>query len=83
VRAAKQSPWLLGAIELLAFDDDNWELYNTNEDWSRARDLAAEMPDKLHELQRLWLIEAVKHNVLPIGDGLPSASTRSWYTVPT
>src|SRR6516165_5894698 len=26
------------------------------------------MPDKLHELQRLWLIEATRYNVLPIDD---------------
>ena len=37
-------------------------------DYSQAHDLAAEHPDKLHELQRLWLIEAVKYNVLPIDD---------------
>jgi arylsulfatase len=63
-----RTPWLLGAIELPAFDADNWELYNTNEDWTQANDLAAEYPEKLHELQRLWLIEAVKYNVLPIDD---------------
>ena len=48
-----------------AFDDDVWELYDTHEDWSQAHDLSKEMPDKLHELQRLWIIEAVKYNVLP------------------
>jgi arylsulfatase len=63
-----RTPWLLGAIELPDFDDDNWELYNTTEDWSQANDLAAENPDMLHELQRLWLIEAVKYQVLPIDD---------------
>ena len=63
-----RTPWLMGAIELPAFDDDNWELYNTNEDWTQAHDLSAEYPEKLHELQRLWLIEAVKYNVLPIDD---------------
>ena len=34
----------------------------------RRKDLAKEMPEKLHELQRLWLIEAVKYNVLPLDD---------------
>src|SRR4029079_44123 len=33
-------------------------------------DLAKQMPDKLHELQRLWLIEATRHNVLPLDDDL-------------
>ena len=63
-----RTPWLMGAVELPAFDDDNWELYDTTSDWSQARDLSAEHPDKLHELQRLWLIEAVKYQVLPIDD---------------
>ena len=63
-----RTPWLTGKIELPAFDDDNWELYNTNEDWSQAHDLSKEYPEKLHELQRLWLIEAVRYNVLPLDD---------------
>ena len=63
-----RTPWLTGATELPAFDDDNWELYDTNTDWSQAKDLAQEHPDKLHELQRLWLIEAVRYNVLPLDD---------------
>ena len=63
-----RTPWLLGAVELPDFDDDNWELYNTDEDWAQANDLSQEHPEMLHELQRLWLIEAVKYNVLPIDD---------------
>ena len=60
-------PWMFGA-ELPALDDDVWELYDTNTDWSQAHDVASEHPDKLLELQRLWLIEAVKYNVLPLDD---------------
>lgn len=63
-----RTPWELAGVETVAFDDDVWELYDTTTDWSQARDLSAEHPDKLHELQRLWLIEATKHNVLPIDD---------------
>jgi arylsulfatase A-like enzyme len=63
-----RTPWLTGAVQLRAFDDDVWELYDTNTDWSQAKDLAKEHPKKLHELQRLWLIEAVKYNVLPLDD---------------
>ncbi len=48
-------------------DDDVWELYGPD-DWSQAHNLAAENPEKLAELQRLWLIEAVKYNVLPLDD---------------
>ena len=53
---------------LPALDDDVWELYDGNTDWTQAHDLAAEDPDRLAALQRLWLIEAVKYNVLPIDD---------------
>ena len=38
------------------------------DDWTQAHDLAEEQPEKLHELQRLFLIEAVKYNVLPLDD---------------
>jgi arylsulfatase len=65
-----RTPWEVGAIKTVAFDDDVWELYDTNTDWTQAQDLAKEMPDKLHELQRLWLIEATKYNVLPLDDRL-------------
>ena len=53
-----------------ALDDDVWELYDTNKDWSQSKNLAKEMPDKVRELQRLWLIEATRYNVLPIDDRL-------------
>jgi hypothetical protein len=60
-------PWVMGA-ELPPFQDDVWELYDTNTDWSQVRDLAAEMPEKLAELQQLWLEEAKKYHVLPLDD---------------
>jgi arylsulfatase A-like enzyme len=62
------TPWLLVGQKKPAFDDDVWELYDTSKDWTQARDLSAEHPDKLRELQRLWLIEATKYNVLPLDD---------------
>jgi arylsulfatase len=55
-------------VPLLSFDDDVWELYDTNTDWSQAHDIAAEHPEKLAELQQLWLDEARKHGVLPLDD---------------
>jgi arylsulfatase len=61
------TPWVTTA-KLPAYDDDVWELYDGSKDWSQAHDLAKEMPEKLHELQRLWLIEATKYNVLPLDD---------------
>ncbi len=63
-----RTPWILVGGTTVAFDDDVWELYDGRSDYSQARDLAKEHPDKLHELQRLWLIEAVKHDVLPLDD---------------
>lgn len=63
-----RTPWELVGGKVPAFDDDVWELYDGTKDWSQANDLAAQMPEKLHELQRLWLIEATKYNVLPIDD---------------
>jgi arylsulfatase len=59
-------PWL-GAYKR-SFDEDVWELYDTNTDWTQSRDLAKEHPDKLAELQRLFLIEATKYSVLPLDD---------------
>jgi len=49
------------------FDSDVWELY-TPDDWTQAHDTAATNPQKLAELQRLWLIEATKYNVVPLDD---------------
>jgi arylsulfatase len=60
------TPWIMGPRP--ALDDDVWELYDTNQDWSQSKDLSREMPKKLHELQRLWLIEAVRYKVLPLDD---------------
>jgi arylsulfatase len=62
------TPWVLVSSGLVPFDDDVWELYDTTKDWSQARDLAKEKPEMLHELQRLWLIEATRYNVLPLDD---------------
>nr|WP_260683834.1 arylsulfatase [Rhodococcus sp. KBS0724] len=61
------TPWIFNET-LPALDDDVWELYDGSKDWTQAHDLAKEMPDRLASLQRLWLIEAVKYNVLPIDD---------------
>ncbi len=65
-----KTPWLLIGEVTPAFDDDVWELYNTNSDWSQANDLSKQNPEKLHELQRLWLIEATRYNVLPLDDNI-------------
>jgi arylsulfatase len=63
-----RTPWASFETKMVAFDDDVWELYDTTKDWSQAKDLSKEMPEKLHELQRLWLIEATRYKVLPLDD---------------
>jgi arylsulfatase len=60
------TPWIMGPRP--ALDDDVWELYDTTKDWSQSKDLSKEMPQKLKELQRLWIIEATRYKVLPIDD---------------
>ncbi len=50
------------------FENDVWELYNLDKDFSEATDLAALYPEKLKELQALFLAEAEKYNVLPLDD---------------
>jgi len=63
-----RTPWETGQVQTIAFNDDNWELYDTSKDWTQARDLSKEQPDILKKLQQLWLIEAVKYHVLPLDD---------------
>ncbi len=52
------------------FDTEPWELFHLASDWSETKDLAAENPEKLAELQGLWWQEAERHGVLPIDDRL-------------
>jgi arylsulfatase len=58
-------PWVVTGAEPDP-DDYPWELYNAAEDFSQSKNLASENPKKLEELKALFLIEAAKHNVLPI-----------------
>jgi arylsulfatase len=50
------------------FDDDRWELYNLDEDFSECDDLAEREPAKLKELTERWWVEAERHGVLPLDD---------------
>ena len=63
-------PWLLGTAKLPEINDYKWELYNTTDDYSQNNDLAASNPDKLHELQALFLTEAAKYQVLPLDNSI-------------
>ncbi len=61
-----RTPWATAPDGPL--DQDKWELYHVAEDFSQANDLAASNPDKLKEMQDLFMKEAVKYNVLPLDD---------------
>lgn len=53
------------------FDQDVWELYNLREDRSENHDLAAQHPQKLEELKRMWWAEAERYHGLPLDDRGP------------
>jgi arylsulfatase A-like enzyme len=66
-------PWLPGlppGIHEWTPDQDHWELYDLDADWSQANDLAPTHPDKLAEMKELFAIEAARNSVFPIGGGL-------------
>ena len=74
-RAIYQNGWIASSIAFSpwqplrsGFDIDNtkWELYNIEEDFSQANDLAAQNPEKLRALQDLWWAEASRTNILPL-----------------
>lgn len=75
-RAIYHDGWFAGTIHKAPWEtkprhdltDDVWELYNTQEDFSQANNLAEKNPDKLNELKKMFLDEGVKYNVLPIDD---------------
>jgi arylsulfatase A-like enzyme len=60
------TPWEMIPEAGRRFEDDVWELYHLDTDWSQARDLADREPDRLRRLQDLFLIEAAKHQVFPL-----------------
>ncbi len=62
-----QPPWLMGLAKMPdVVNGYQWELYNIAQDFSENNDLAAKMPEKLHDLQELFLVEAAKYGVLPL-----------------
>jgi arylsulfatase A-like enzyme len=68
-----RTPWIPGLPEGIAEwtpDKDKWELYNLDEDWSQAKNLADKMPAKLADMKDLFLIEFTKNIGLPVGGGL-------------
>jgi arylsulfatase A-like enzyme len=75
-RAIYNDGWLAGTIHRAAWemkpratlDNDKWELYDTRADFSLVNDLAAKNPEKLREMQDLFMKEAEKNSVLPLDD---------------
>jgi arylsulfatase A-like enzyme len=65
-----QPPWLLGTAKMPELNDYKWELYNITDDYSENNDLAAKNPDKLKELQGLFMDEARKYQVLPLDNSI-------------
>lgn len=77
-RALYQDGWYARTIHrpawrpkpLNTLQEDKWELYNTSEDFSLNNDLAEQNPEKLKEMQDIFMAEAEKYHVLPIDDRL-------------
>ncbi|MFC7228701.1 sulfatase-like hydrolase/transferase [Salinirubellus salinus] len=65
-------PWPFGQritaedLSATSLEDSGWELYNLEEDFAEANDVASEHPEKVLELAQLWWTEAGKHDVLPL-----------------
>jgi arylsulfatase len=61
------TPWLTAA-ESRDFANDAWEVYHIDKDFSQADDLASKHPEKVKELQAIFLEEAKTYDVLPLDD---------------
>ena len=66
-RTIHKAPWETKPRRPLQ-DDSAWQLYDVRADFSLANDLAAQNPEKLAEMQKLFLQEAAKYGVLPMDD---------------
>jgi arylsulfatase A-like enzyme len=60
--AAERNPDVVGGYK--------WELYDLSKDWTQDNDLAKTNPEKLHQLQELFLVEAAKYQVFPLDNSL-------------
>lgn len=67
-RTIHRAPWQGTPPQTL--QENKWELFNSNQDYSLSNDLAAKNPEKLTEMRALFMEEAEKYNVLPIDDRL-------------
>jgi arylsulfatase len=75
-RSIYHDGWLAGTVHKAPWEakprntieNDKWELYDTSKDHSMREDLSAKFPEKLKEMQALFIKEAVKYNALPLDD---------------
>ena len=75
-RGVYSEGWLAGTVHRAPWEttvraplkDDKWELYDTKSDFSLTNDLASKNPEKLHEMQAIFMREAIANHVLPIDD---------------
>lgn len=90
-RAIYQDGWYARTIHRPAWrqkpfntlQEDKWELYNTNEDFSLSTDLSARNPEKLKSMQGLFMAEAEKYHVLPLDDRLLERTNAAMMGRPT
>lgn len=84
-RAIYEDGWMASALHSLPwdasrrsddYDNEKWELYHLDEDFSQARDVAALYPEKLEHLKQVFHREALANQVYP----LVSAKTGPQYT---
>ncbi len=72
-----REPWVGGipkGVKEWSPMTDRWELYNIDQDWSQANDLALTNPKKLEEMKALFIVESTKNKNLPIGGGMWSTA---------
>jgi arylsulfatase len=64
-------PWeLASTLPTDVMNGYKWELYDLTKDWTQDNDLAASNPDKLRQLQELFMVEAAKYQVFPLDNTL-------------
>ena len=68
-----RAPWVPGlppGIREWTPDQDVWELYDLDNDWTQDNDLASQEPAKLDQMRELFAMEAARNSVYPVGGGL-------------
>jgi arylsulfatase A-like enzyme len=66
VDKVKRPSWVTMGPAVADPEVPDWELYDLSKDWSQNNDLAAQMPEKVKELEAIWWREAAKYQVLPL-----------------